>query len=91
MPRHGRDGRLGHSVTASTGWTILKAAGFDHAPERSAPATFLPRRPTRSSRSTSPTIFLRRVSTYSSQIEHQNVGFMLADIKMRLEACRYFT
>ena len=24
-------------------------------------------------------------------IEHQNVGFMLADIKMRLEACRYLT
>ncbi|HEX5288009.1 MAG TPA: acyl-CoA dehydrogenase family protein, partial [Streptosporangiaceae bacterium] len=22
-------------------------------------------------------------------IEHQNVGFMLADIKMRIEACRY--
>ena len=24
-------------------------------------------------------------------IEHQNVGFMLADIKMRIEACRYLT
>ena len=24
-------------------------------------------------------------------IEHQNVGFMLADIKMRVEACRYLT
>ena len=24
-------------------------------------------------------------------IEHQNVGFMLADVKMRLEACRYLT
>ena len=24
-------------------------------------------------------------------IDHQNVGFMLADIKMRLEACRYLT
>jgi alkylation response protein AidB-like acyl-CoA dehydrogenase len=27
----------------------------------------------------------------SPVIEHQNVGFMLADIKMRLEACRYLT
>jgi len=24
-------------------------------------------------------------------IEHQNVGFMLADVKMRIEACRYLT
>ncbi len=24
-------------------------------------------------------------------IEHQNVGFMLADMKMRIEACRYLT
>ena len=58
-------------MTASTGGTIPEAAGFDPAPERSAPATFLPRN--------------------SSQIEHPNVGFMLADFKIRLEACRYLT
>ena len=32
----------------------------------------------------------KRLGT-SPVIEHQNVGFMLADIKMRIEACRYLT
>jgi alkylation response protein AidB-like acyl-CoA dehydrogenase len=32
----------------------------------------------------------RRLGT-GPVIEHQNVGFMLADVKMRLEACRYLT
>jgi nitroalkane oxidase len=32
----------------------------------------------------------RRLGT-APVIEHQNVGYMLADIKMRIEACRYLT
>jgi putative transposase len=48
---------LGHTVVASTVWSILKSAGFD--PRPAGPArpgdSSCPRRPTRSSRSTSPT------------------------------------
>jgi hypothetical protein len=49
--------RLGHSLAASTVWKILKSAGLDPAPRRSGPTWrgSWPRRPTRSSRSTSPT------------------------------------
>jgi putative transposase len=48
---------LGHSVAASTVWTILKNAGLDPAPRRAGPTwrQSSPRRPTRSSPSTSPT------------------------------------
>src|SRR6478609_8158253 len=59
---------LGHTVAASTVWTILKSAGLDPAPRRAGPTwrQFLtaPRRPTPSSQSTSPhvdAVFLRRL------------------------------
>ena len=48
---------LGHPVAASTVWKILKAAGIDpapHGPDRPGASSW-PRRPTRSSPSTSPT------------------------------------
>jgi hypothetical protein len=48
---------LGHPVAASTVWKILKGAGLDPAPRRSVRPgdSSCPRRPTRSSRSISPT------------------------------------
>jgi hypothetical protein len=48
---------LGHTVAASTVWKILKDAGLDPAPRRLARPgdSSCPRRPTRYSRSTSPT------------------------------------
>ena len=48
---------LGHSVAASTVWSILKIAGVDPAPRRSGRPgdSSSPRRPKPSSRSTSPT------------------------------------